>query len=359
MNPLHRVSSFIASLKVELTRLSGISRTGGEQVTIVCGVGNKTFHYLAGLMFEPGYQAELIGSAWLWNAARKARRSTPDALLLFIESGGRKLRFFGDSWIRIPIWVRSEIPIPVPDTLRKRETYKTDFRKLREAGFHYEVTRDPVQMDDFYHNMYKPYIASSHGGSAILKEKDKLLSEFGDPELLLVKEGQSPVAGILLSHEYEIPKMYALGIKDGNLEYLSRGALFACYHFTLEYLAGAGYRTVNAGSSKGFIRDGVMNFKRKFGHRLTEPQEYYLLLTPLRHSRQTTALLCEQPVICELNGTLHSLVFVDEDRLAKLQSSSKERRRYFIPGSRSLLACNPESPSERFKPRFITVEGRQ
>ena len=356
MKLFQRLQSFFDSLKVDLCMISGTCKSNGRQASLVCGVGKKTLHYLADLIFEPGCRFDQLGSAWLWSAERRARRSAPEALLLFIESGGRKLRLFNDSWINIPVWVRSEIALPMPEAIQKRQSFRSDLSNICKASYTHQVTRDPALIEDFYHQMYLPYVGSSHGDSAILKSKELLLSEFGSPELLLIKQGQTAIAGVLISYEYEIPKIFALGIREDKFEHLRHGALFACYYFALAHLGNAGYQRVSAGSSKGFIRDGVLNYKHKFGHRLVEPQELCLLLKRLQTTAKATELLRELPVICQRNGLLYSLVFVNNEELKTLQRSAKARSKFFVPGSEALLACNLDSQENSSGHSFITLE---
>jgi len=351
-----RIRSFLLSLKIDLIRIEGNCKANGEKVSIVCAVGTKTAYYLAEFLFEPGCQITPIGPSWLWSAARKAKRSVPDSLALFIEMGGKKLSFFESRYIKAPIWVQGEIPIPVPEDLKRKETYKADYRKFRKAQFHYEVTRDPKEVDDFFQHMYQPYIARSHGDSAIIKSKELLFAKYGTPELLLIRQGRKSVAGMLISKQDEVPKVFALGIRDGSIELQRNGALFACYYCCMEYLEQQGYSKVNFGGSRGFIKDGVLTYKRKFGNRITGTQDLYLLLKIYKNSETALRFFSEMPLIIDQHGSLYSLVFADQARLPSLHKSEKERRKHFLLGTSALLACNLEAQADLSSLQFVTLE---
>lgn len=339
MNLAHRIRDFIASLRVPLTHLRGVARHSGHQVSIVCATGDKSASYIANLLLKPGYERESLGHSWIWTVTGCAKRRAPHAQLLLVEVGGRKLSLFDRECFRIPVWVKSEIHLPVPQRLSKRKTYREDARKIQEAGFHYEVSSDPEQLTGFYHDMYVPLVSRSHGASAVVRSSSNLFAGPTSYELLLVKQKDAVVAGLVISYEPDAPRLHMLGVLGGDRHLIKQGALVACYFFALEHLQNAGYQKINAGSSRAFINDGVLTYKRKFGQRLAGHYPVYFVLKIMRHNDQTNALLQGLPVVCEMEGELHSLVFTDTEQLAELQRSPRKRSRFFIEGTVSLTAC--------------------
>ncbi|MBL4819965.1 MAG: hypothetical protein JKY98_03100 [Gammaproteobacteria bacterium] len=340
MSVFNRLVEFQKSLKVELVELKGTCKLTGVPISIVCGVGEKTNHYLAELLYEPEYQVNSLGCTWLWNASRFTARIVPEAVVFFTEIGrqNKKLVFYGKNYFRIPLWVRGEVRLPLNESVTKKKDYREQIRKIRKAGFDFEVTRSRAQFEDFYENMYVPQVSLSHGDSSQLTSMESLAKVFDKLELLVVKMGEQAVAGELISYEDSTPKLRAVGVRDRNPELLKKGALAACYSFALQYLEQQGFSDVNVGDSRGFINDGVLTYKRKWGQSIVEPRSIILLMKVMQNTPNARELLRNLPIICENGGALASMVFSDETELDAMRASPKFIEHHHIPGTSELVA---------------------
>jgi hypothetical protein len=119
--------------------------------------------------------------------------------------------------------------------------------------------------------MYLPYLIKRHGNTALgIDYKTNLKRiESGVCDLLLVMKEKEYVAGNLIKYESDTPRMYVNGVINGNRTHLQSGVLAATYYFTCRYLQQHGYKRVNVGGSRAFLEDGVLNYKKKWGLRLT------------------------------------------------------------------------------------------
>jgi hypothetical protein len=134
--------------------------------------------------------------------------------------------------------------------------------------------------------------------------------------------------------------LWESGIRDGNRDYVKEGAGGALYHFGLQYLQEKGFTKAFLGWSRPFLRDGVLQFKRRWSQRLmaSYPNGYGLKI--LSDTPAAKAFLCNNPFIFKRRGLLHGAVFVAADRPLTADDIQGLDRDYFYPGlSRLFIYC--------------------
>src|SRR5437764_1992510 len=87
--------------------------------------------------------------------------------------------------------------------------------------------------------------------------------------LLFLRKGSQRVAGQAVLRNSDQLWLAALGVKDGDLALLREGVLAGIYALTLEWARAQGAREIDAGRSPAFARDGLAQYKRKWGMRPT------------------------------------------------------------------------------------------
>jgi hypothetical protein len=160
--------------------------------------------------------------------------------------------------------------------------------------------------------------------------------------LLLRKRGTSePVAGAMMLHERGIPRLYTFGVRDGDPTLVRDGAICALYHFCIEHLTARKFARVHTGRARPFLRDGVLNYKRKWGNRISGSFWHWfapgfalkiLALTPA-----TKSFLQHNPFIFETNGQLHGVVFTDAARPLARETIAQLAKDFFYPGLDKLV----------------------
>ena len=188
-----------------------------------------------------------------------------------------------------------------------------ELRQIRHNKLEYEITRDPQKFDDFYHNMYVPFATGRFGACADVSHYQELKTQFEDSDLLLVKYNNQAVAGSLLLHGKTGTCLWDLGIRDGDRAHLKRGAGAALYHFALQYLEAQGRTNAGLGWSRPFLRNGVLQFKRKWSQRIVRGRSRGFALRILANTPAAIAFLRENPFICTHHGSLCAAVFVEGD----------------------------------------------
>ena len=141
--------------------------------------------------------------------------------------------------------------------------------------------------------MYVPHITRIHGNKSFLVPYHEIKEKAKDCELLLIKNNKEYIAGLLIRYDSKknIPRLWQLGIKDGNLVYVKAGAMGALYYYALNHLKEKGYKKVNFYLSRAFLNDGVLQYKKKWGFqvlplRLTRAVPWFMV-KPLSNTTGT------------------------------------------------------------------------
>jgi hypothetical protein len=187
--------------------------------------------------------------------------------------------------------------------------------------------------------MYVPHITKAHGSGAYIVSYDYMRVEFQKCELLLVKKQEKRIAGILIAYE-EVPRLWSLGVRDSNPEYIKDGAVGALFYYSLLYLSGKDCTAINFGLSRAFLRDGVLQYKRKWSQRIVSASSYGYALKVLTYTDPVKAFLQENPFIFKSHEDLQGAVFVNGDKALSSEEIQKIDKKYFHDGlSKLYINC--------------------
>jgi len=290
-------------------------------------------NFMLGLMFGESYQEVYLGSAWMWKISKVITEKGQNCSLVVMQvSKSLRTLLRSGTWFNIPLWVGGEIDIPVAPRVIKKETLRSDLRKIRKHSLLFEVTHEPKNFDDFYYNMYVPHVTRAHGNGAYIMPYEEKRTKFRNCDLLLVKTEEKSIAGILIAYEKGGLRLWSLGIRDGNLEYVKEGAVTALFHFSMLYLEDKGYTKVKLGTSRAFLRDGVLQYKRKWSQTITSTSRDWFALKVLSYNGAAGGFLQNNPFIFEKGGILHGALFVDAEKPLSAKELRQIEKRNFIPG---------------------------
>ena len=322
---------WLRQLRLDVWVADGQECSSGQPLSILCAVTEDQQNYPLKLIFGDSYRRRYLGRCWLWNVARLLPAAAPDCAMILAETFESHLNVaHTKDWFFIPTWVTGEVTLP-----RDAEaTRKVDdvLRRIRRHGLRCEFTRDPEKYDDFYHNMYVPYISKTFGDCATIASHESIRKHFQVSDLLLIKNDEGSIAGQLIMHEDTGSALGVVGIRDGNRDYVKAGAGGALYHFGLQYLQDKGEKKVWLGWTRPFLRDGVLRFKKKWSQRLVHGTFNGFLLKILADTPVTRAFLCNNPFIFKREGRLFGAVFTDSDTPPSTEDIEKIDTDYFHPG---------------------------
>lgn len=324
---------WLGMLRPQVYLVRGQEQASQLPLTVLCAVSNdgKNRNYLLQLLFGDTYEARSLGRYWIWNLRRAVSKSGGDCPVIVAEL--RRSHFGLTSWkdwFYIPTWVWGEISLPRDS--RANQKVSGDLRRIRRHGLEYEVTRDPAKFDDFYHNMYIPYIKETFGPCAEIAPYDRMKIGFRRGALLLITQGEKSIAGQLLLNYGDGACLENMGVRDGDRNYVKEGAACALYHYGLKHMQDEGLKRAWVAWTRPFLRDGVLRFKKKWSQRIIDSGSNGFALRVSLDDPAARSFLCHNPFIWEHYGQYYGAVFTDSDQLPAEEELRLLDRDYFHPG---------------------------
>jgi hypothetical protein len=308
---LRRIINYI--LKFNIWFIKGTEVQSRHRLRIIYGGDLQSRNFIISLAFGDKYEVIELGKRGLLDIflnAKGIRQSCCIIILKVNETLCKVIKTNRDFYI--PLWVHGEIDIPLSSLKR---SIKNTVKKINKERFSFETTTEELQINNFYYNMYLPYVIQRHGNVAILTEYQdvKQSLESGACDLLLINKKNEYIAGMLILYQENGPRLWLLGIKDGDQCYLKDHAGIACYYLASSYLQEQGYGSVNLGGSRGFLNDGVLQFKKKWGFRLVGKSEGGFVIKPVFASRGLKGFFQRNPFIYMDQRRLCGAIFVEND----------------------------------------------
>ena len=307
---VHGARTVLQQYRVPAWRVEGANRTDGTPLSIVFAGHLESKNYLAHLAFGDNRSERSLGNTWLWDVWRVGKQSGSDVIVTneHVPSKGSRSRGFC-----MPCWVGTETDTQrAAELCRRSGSIKRDLRRLTRSGLTYNVTRDPRTIAAFYDTMYLPYARQAHGDRAMLTSWKEFEAELDHAELMLIQRNGDTIAGhLLVDLGGQRVRARALGIMNGDLEFVRLGAVVAIYFFAVEYLLKKGCRKIHFGGSRPFLKDGVLNFKKKYGATLVDRDQHIFRVRVARYSDGARSFLRDNPFISESDGHYYANFFVD------------------------------------------------
>jgi len=337
--PIAANAVLLRRLRPEIWVLSGEEKSTHLPLSVcLYAVTQEYKNTLQNLMFD-SCRETYLGRGWLWNAFKALPDAAAECSLVVAEVHERHLKWKGkNAGIIIPAWIRGHVPLPRGPAVMRNLSIKSILRRIRQHQLTYSVMRDPKSFDDFYRRMYVPYAKERFGESAFIMPKDRVRALFDRGELVMVSKGGEYVVGQMVVYEKEgCAYMPLLGVLDGSREFVAAGAVAASYEFSLQHLEKNGYRSVSFGQTQAFLNDGVLQFKRRFGHTISGTTEHKYIARIMSDTPVARAFLKSNPFIFQLSDGLRGVVFVDRE-LPTSQMLEEVYKEYFHPGLLEILA---------------------
>ena len=300
-------------LKFNIWFIKGTEVQSGQRLSIIYGGDLRSRNFIISLAFGDKYEVIELGKRGLFDIflnAKGIRQSCCIMILKVNDTLCKVIKRNRDFYI--PLWVHGEVDIPLSSLKR---SIKCIVKKINREKLSFEVTTEECKISAFYHNMYLPYVNQRHGNVVILTEyKDvKQHLEAGVCDLMLITKKNEYIAGMLILYQENGPRLWLLGIKDGDQCYLKDHAGIACYYLASSYLQEQGYGSVNLGGSRAFLNDGVLQFKKKWGFRLVGKSEGGFVIKPVFASTGLKGFFQRNPFIYMDQRRLCGAIFVEND----------------------------------------------
>lgn len=246
--------------------LEGTSPSGSARSFCYAGTCEYTRHYWAQRVFAgDSFRVHRLGRHPFWRVRRLVADSGLDCDLVLTETTpwlakalARDGGFLTGRWVHLTIDTTE-----APDRLwRKSDRTNDILRRLRKHDLHFETSRDPEALRDFYHNMHLPYICQRYEKEADLCDFKTAQTFLKHGELFLAVKDGVRVAGSLAEYSRRHgARLCILGIRDAKTEYLRMGVIGGLYFYALNAVRKKGYRFINIGGTRPILTDGLTNYK--------------------------------------------------------------------------------------------------
>lgn len=331
---------WLCRLRVELWRVEGEEQHSHLPLSILCAVtdDDSEGHYVLQLIFGDSYRRQRLGRFWLWNLG-KAISAASDCSLIVLHLCDFHLKFARPGgWFQIPTWVLGEVDLP--RKAQANHKVSGDLRRIRRHELQGEITHDPQQFEDFYHNMHVPYANERFGNCAQVGSYKRIRRQFEHSDLLLIRQRERSIAGQMIMYRRKNAYLWDMGIRDGNRDHVKNGACCALSHFGLQHLESKGYKKASLGYSRPFLQDGTLQFKKKWSQRLVTGYADGFSLKVLSATPAAKAFLCHNPFIFRRRGHFYAAVFVDGEGLPSNEEIGAMDADYFHSGlARLFIYC--------------------
>lgn len=343
-----RTLFLISQIQMDFYRIEGIGR-GGESKLISLYIGEEeTLPFFYSMAYKEMPKINKMGRVFLWNVFRKIELNNHSVDLVLVLVNKFFIRFLiKRGYFIIPKWVTQKLDISKPleevwSNLsgNEKESLRKTKARIRKYGYSYDISYNIETLEYFYHKIYIPFTLERHGEQSELASLSYMRRAFRRGGLLMVKEADMYVAGLLfIIARGEIFHVLRWGVASGE-EYLKRGVGGFLYYFSILWAKQQGYKEVDFGGSRAFMDDGVFRYKKKWGATVYEnnwlPSTFGLKL--FKFTNGVRDFLSINPFIfANANGEdLRGLVLVSQKDPLTQEQMERLSQIYYVPGLKDL-----------------------
>lgn len=233
------------------------------------GTEKTAREYWAQAVLAPGFSVQRLGRRLSWRIAGRLRSEYPEFGFVLVEHTASSLpRVSRTPGFRTPFWVDMEVILPNLSQGGWGHQRRDIARRIRKYGLRYELSKDPMDFQDFLENMHLPYITNRFDEGALHPDANYLTEVLSRGELILVKKEQEVVGGCLFEYFPTMIWMRKLGVRDGDWRHVKEGVVGALYYFLMEVMEDRGYEKIYLGGTRPLLNDGVTRFKASLNAQL-------------------------------------------------------------------------------------------
>lgn len=260
-----------------------------------------------------GCQARLHGQRALGAAVADARRRVGNRTL-YLELNRLLGGLAPGGGFRTVPWVRQIIDLASISRRRLQSIEGVYGRKVRHHGLVGAHGTDRQTAEEFYDELYLPYIRSRHGESAHPRSRREVLAAIRHGFVLKVLHDGAWIAGGACRVTANTVSVVAYGARGAPETALELGAVSAVNYFLLERARERGLRWVDLLRSRPHDHDGVFEHKRRWG------------AEPVIDAWPHTALWVYPPSSGQLEPSSAALLVATKKGLRRLDAVLADRR---------------------------------
>lgn len=305
-----RLRSQLSRRRTHAWRLSYESSTKGNLSVVFAG-REKNKEYIKDVLFNGGCSEKALGRIWKFRLKQIAGENST-LLVTEYDTQQQETNWINEGFM-IPYWLGwvADISGDIDKLIKSTRTLSYNLGKIRKNNLEYVISDNLDDFEIFYDTMYLPYMENRYDTTAHLMSRTEMRLQHDICQLLYVKQGQECLSGLLIKYEPDSPRIWSIGVKDANRQYIQEGALGALYHFLIHYLKERGYKSVNFGATRSFLNDGVLNYKKKWPIKNVGYTKQGFQFQLVKGSSDTVKTLANCPFIFLENDKLNCAVFMD------------------------------------------------
>lgn len=323
------------SLRPHVWLIRGNNESNGSFISLMyCGDFREKNYFIRVALSGQCSQTEL-GRIWIWSINNFIQNNKDSVDILIHDAPFRLYRGLKPRrCFCIPTWVQGDLDFSLIKF--NSNSIIDDVKRIRKNGYVFEIMRNRIHLKRFYKEMYVPYATERYGEELELESFENFIHKPQRIETLLVKKGEMYASGINICYKNNIIILKLIGVNTIAKGLVRSGAIQALYYFLSVYLKNKKYKRIILGGSRALFRDGVLNFKKKWGLRLTNCQHSSVRVYLLRDTFGVRSFLTNNACIALEGKDLIAMVFVDKaDRLTKEDIDNKAS--YLWPGLKRLV----------------------
>jgi hypothetical protein len=338
--PVEKIYWLVSVLRLDLWIIMGEEILSKQKFAIIYAGSEENRHFMNKLAFECTYSEKYFGKTWLWEIPKKVKAKIHDCSLIVTEvPKAFRILFKKKNYLFIPGWIEGEVDISDENFthINKNSSVKSDIRRIRKNKLNFEITNELQQFQNFYYHMYVPHISKTHGNTAFIIDYDSLKNKFKNGDLLLIKNEKEFIAGMMLIYPKNKAHLLYLGIKDGNLNYVRDGAIGALFYFSIVYLREKDYKNVSFDLSRAFLKDGVLQYKKKWGMQIVSTVKMGFRIKILSKTGGAKRFFLNNPLIYMDKKNYNGAIFVENDKSLSQEDIKMIYKDYYIKGISKLF----------------------
>ena len=179
--PFEKIFWLISVLRLDLWHIKGNEISSQKEIETTYAGIEENKNLLIKVLYDSSYKEKYIGKFWLWKIRKTINNNGYNCSLMITELPKTFQKFFKkNKGFFLPSWIFAGLDISedFDCIISKSRCFKSDRQKVKKKNLSYEISTDPQQYYNFYHQMYVPHITNAYGDCASLLSYDFMERQF-------------------------------------------------------------------------------------------------------------------------------------------------------------------------------------
>jgi hypothetical protein len=266
------------------------------------------------------------------NLKKDLMKKHPDCSLLLQEYSPATSFISIEKSFIVPRFINTALDIspPLNEILKKSKSgFGRIARWVRAQNLSYECVNTPEAQQEFYYQMYLPFITKRHEDSALIVSFENIFSSKIRSDLIMVTKNGERLAGAVLHYWKNRPTLGFFGVKMDKIDEVQRWNTGAMYYFAMLWAKNAGITTLHLGGSSAFLLNGINILKNKLGGRIDVDVPWQnsgmVVLSLLKKTDEMKRFLASNPfAFVGIEGDLKAAVWLPSSKNPDLAETIRQ-----------------------------------